>query len=107
MDKNYKVRIYYISQLNIEINLMDISSYIYSFPKTDDYVKYGIKNEGTKKCLVIRSPFVIYNRTSSAYKLRLSKGSIEVVTLDIFANTCYPLHSKELLYKFSISQVTH
>lgn len=61
---NFKLLIY------IDINLKNPNFYHYKFSDTKDYVGYGIKVEKFRTYLVIRSPFVINNKTSKAFRMK-------------------------------------
>lgn len=49
--------------------MKDPNFYHYKITK-DEYVGYGMKIDNLKKYLIIRSEFVISNKTSRVYKIR-------------------------------------
>ena len=53
----------------LDVNLKDINYYHHQFSKKEpaNYVGFGVKFENMRKILLIRSPYVINNKTETDY----------------------------------------
>jgi len=90
-------------------NLANLDTHTHVFSQENyDFIVYGMvmTESNVRKTFMMRSPFIIYNKTSSTYMLKIAKSSKtkeEEKVLQISPGDGYPLSHLELLSKIMFS----